>query len=143
MHLDGACTGTLSGSAVCGDATGSVALALQTTVGPGETFSLVMQFDADPLADGLPGGIPFRRGARANRLLALVRPIGHRAGRPTGADPPGRCDPAGGVRHRGRTPPALRFRPVCRRDLTATDVRSGRSGNDLSLVSHGGRIGPR
>lgn len=52
VQVSGACAGTLSGSAVCGDATGSVALALQTTAGPDETFSLIMAFENDPLGTG-------------------------------------------------------------------------------------------
>jgi hypothetical protein len=52
VTVSGACSGTLSGTAVCGDATGSVALALQTTAGPGSTFSLIMQFENDPIGTG-------------------------------------------------------------------------------------------
>ena len=50
--VSGACSGTVSGSAVCGDATGSVALALQTSAGPDGTFSLIMQFENDPIGTG-------------------------------------------------------------------------------------------
>jgi hypothetical protein len=52
VTVSGACSGTLSGTAVCGDATGSVALALQTTAGPDSTFSLIMQFENDPIGTG-------------------------------------------------------------------------------------------
>jgi hypothetical protein len=52
VTVSGACAGTLSGTAVCGDATGSVALALQTTAGPDSTFSLIMQFENDPIGTG-------------------------------------------------------------------------------------------
>jgi len=52
VEVGGACSGTLSGAAVCGDATGSVALALQTTAGNGSTFSLIMQFENDPIGTG-------------------------------------------------------------------------------------------
>jgi hypothetical protein len=52
VTVSGACSGTVSGSAVCGDATGSVALALQTSAGPDGTFSLIMQFENDPIGTG-------------------------------------------------------------------------------------------
>jgi hypothetical protein len=52
VHVSGACTGALLGKASCGDATGSVALALQTTAGPQRTFSLIVQFDNDPIGAG-------------------------------------------------------------------------------------------
>ncbi len=52
VTVSGACAGTISGTAVCGDATGSVALALQTTAGPDTTFSLIMQFENDPIGTG-------------------------------------------------------------------------------------------
>ncbi len=52
VTVSGACSGTLSGTAVCGDATGSVALALQTTAGADSTFSLIMQFENDPIGTG-------------------------------------------------------------------------------------------
>jgi hypothetical protein len=52
VTVSGACSGTMNGTAVCGDATGSVALALQTTAGPDGTFSLIMQFENDPIGTG-------------------------------------------------------------------------------------------
>ncbi len=52
VQVSGACTGSLLGSTSCGDATGSVALALQTSAGPGVTFAVIMQFENDPLTAG-------------------------------------------------------------------------------------------
>ena len=59
VTVRGACSGTLSGTALCGDATGSVAHALQTTAGADSTFSLIMLIENDPIGTGPQPASPF------------------------------------------------------------------------------------